>query len=87
MNTVTIIAMPQRAIDGGISPIIRRAFSERSSILSCVGLSVPILVSEFKLVFNEVVVRAFLFDERGVVAGFDDLASVEDNNPVCILYG
>lgn len=36
MKTIAIIAIPHLTNDGGISPIILRTFSERSSILSCV---------------------------------------------------
>lgn len=45
MNTIAMIAIPHRTNDGGISPMSCLTFSERSSILSCVILSVSISIS------------------------------------------
>jgi hypothetical protein len=44
IKTIAMIAIPHRTNDGGISPISCLTFSERSSILSCVGLLVSILI-------------------------------------------
>ena len=56
IKTIAIIAVPHRIKDDGISPMSLRTFSERSSILSWVFFEASILVSEFKLIFNEVVI-------------------------------
>lgn len=44
MKTITMIAIPHRTNDGGISPISCLTFSERSSILSCVDLFASISI-------------------------------------------
>lgn len=59
MNTMEMIIMLQRTNEDGISPMSLRTFSERSSILSCGEGVGAILISEFKLVFNEVIVCTF----------------------------
>ena len=71
---IAIIVILQRINEGGISPVIRLTFSDRSSIVSRVVVFNFILFPQFKLVFYEIVVRAFLFYEGAVVSRFNDFS-------------
>ena len=59
-----------------------------SEVRFCRGLSLSVsLVSEFELIFDEVIVCALLGDEGGVCADFNDLATVDDHDLVGIFDG
>lgn len=94
----TIITVPNLTGAEGISPNKFLTFSERSSISPDLSFRFVLFlfiflhsfkfinksfsVSQFKLILDQIVICASLFNKRNMGAGFNGLSSINNNNLV-----